>query len=402
MKQLHSIQKWCFVAGLAALAAGAVAQKTDKVHYRLVDLGPSGPAGQPFHITDNGIIAATVTVPDGTNHAVIYFHGHRIDISHSGLLGANSMASGNNGWGQVVGGANTNTEDPAGEDFCGFRTFGLPSATTTCLPYLWQNGNMIALPTLDGNRGNNGVAAAINDSEVVAGLAENTTPEPSCPLYDPGQMQFQQYQYKPVVWRDGIVTELDTVGGDGVGAALAINNRGQVAGGSGACAVFNQQFLLPMHPLHAMFWDQDGTPTEIPSLGGNEQSPMGNLALGINNSGRVVGFSSLPDNGTFHGFLWTRGAGGVLDLGTAAGMPNSAALAINDTGVMVGVSTDFVSFVATIWKHGRAIDLNSLVPANSPLHLLTACSINSRGQIIGLAVDGSGNLHGYELVPGDE
>ena len=308
------------------------------------------------------------------------------------------MAFGNNRWGQVVGGANTNTEDPAGEDFCGFRTLGLPSATTTCLPYLWQNGKMTALPTLDGNRGNNGVANAINDFGEAAGASENTSTEPSCPAFDPVQMQFQQYQFKPVVWRHGTVTELSTVEGDRVGTALAINDMGQVVGGSGACSTFNVQFLISIHPQHAIFWDKDGTAIEIPTLGGNEQGVFGNLALGINVSAQVVGFSSLPDNVTFHGFLWTRETG-TIDLGTVPGVANSSAIAINESGVAVGVSTDATHFLAAIWKHGKATDLNTLIPADSPLYLLIACSINSRGQIIGLAVDGSGNLHGYELDP---
>ena len=136
MKRLNTMRKLCGLASLAVLTTGAIAQNSQKVRYRLVDLGPSGPAGQPFHITNNGLISAAVGMQDGSDHSVIYFRGNQIDISQPGLLGANSMAFGNNRWGQVVGGANTNTEDPAGEDFCGFRTLGLPSATTTCLPSL--------------------------------------------------------------------------------------------------------------------------------------------------------------------------------------------------------------------------------------------------------------------------
>jgi hypothetical protein len=45
------------------------------------------------------------------------------------------------------------------------------------------------------------------------------------------------------------------------------------------------------------------------------------------------------------------------------------------------------------------IDLNTLVPANSPLYLATACSINAAGEIIGIAFDSTGNLHAYMAVP---
>lgn len=44
------------------------------------------------------------------------------------------------------------------------------------------------------------------------------------------------------------------------------------------------------------------------------------------------------------------------------------------------------------------MDLNSLTP-DSPLYLFSACSINSRGEIIGLAFDADGNIHGYLATP---
>lgn len=399
MTRFNSIQKMCVVACLLGMVAGAAAQGAQ---YKLVDLGPSGPAGQPFHITSNGLISAAVAAPDGTDHSIVYVHGLPIDISLPGLHGANSMPFGNNAAGEVVGGANTNLPDPGGEDFCGFQTLGLPSAGTTCLPFAFQNGRMIALPTLDDNRGNNGVANAVNDWGEVTGAAENTSLESSCPVYDPTKAQFQRYQFKPVVWRHGAVTELATVAGDGVGTGLAINNRGQVAGVSGDCSIFNPQLLIPLHPLHAIFWDENGTPVEIPSLGETQPGVMGNVALGLNNLGQAVGFATLSDNVSFHGFLWSREMGRIVDLGTAAGMPSSSAIAINDSGVVVGVSTDSMNLVATIWKHDKATDLNTLIPANSSPYLLLACSINTKGQIIGLGVDGSGNLHGFELDPIDQ
>jgi probable HAF family extracellular repeat protein len=261
---------------------------------------------------------------------------------------------------------------------------------------------MTALPTLDDNRGNNGAANSINDRGEVVGSAENTTLESTCPAYDPAQMQFQRYQFKPVVWRYGVVTELATLGGDPVGTALYINNKGQAAGTSGACSVFNVQFLLPIHPVHAVLWEADGTAVDLKSLGGSDSSVAGNLALGINNAGHVVGFSSLADDVTFHAFLWSKEAGRMEDLGTAPGVANSSAIAINDSNVAVGISADATHFLATIWRHGVATDLNLLIPPNSPLYLLIACSINASGQIIGLAVDANGNLHGYELNPTEE
>jgi hypothetical protein len=44
-------------------------------------------------------------------------------------------------------------------------------------------------------------------------------------------------------------------------------------------------------------------------------------------------------------------------------------------------------------------DLNTLIPADSPLQLLAAFSINDRGQIAGLGVTSSGEVHAYLATP---
>jgi pyrimidine deaminase RibD-like protein len=45
-------------------------------------------------------------------------------------------------------------------------------------------------------------------------------------------------------------------------------------------------------------------------------------------------------------------------------------------------------------------DLNSLIPADSPLSLILACSIISQGQIVGLAVEkDTGVAHAFLATP---
>jgi hypothetical protein len=49
---------------------------------------------------------------------------------------------------------------------------------------------------------------------------------------------------------------------------------------------------------------------------------------------------------------------------------------------------------------GVPTDLNTLIPADSPLQLQTVCGINSRGEITGLAVENStGQYRGYLAIP---
>jgi probable HAF family extracellular repeat protein len=46
------------------------------------------------------------------------------------------------------------------------------------------------------------------------------------------------------------------------------------------------------------------------------------------------------------------------------------------------------------------IDLNTLIATDSPLFLYQACSINSRGEVTGLALEtGTGELHAFLAKP---
>src|ERR1700688_3101189 len=135
------------IAAGSLFAALAIAQP--HLRYTVTDLGPVGPPpGQPYVITNNGLVSGASAVPEGTMHAVLWYKGQKIDIGAPGLGGPNSVAFGINERGQAVGEAETLVPD--GEDFCGFNAFGLPPSATTCLPFLWQNGVMAKLPTLGG------------------------------------------------------------------------------------------------------------------------------------------------------------------------------------------------------------------------------------------------------------
>jgi probable HAF family extracellular repeat protein len=373
-----------FIAASTWFTALAFAQTPS---YTLTDLGALGPTGHPYFITNNGLTSGTAAVAGGAEHAALWFKRLKGDIGTPGLGGQNSVSYGANEMGQAVGAAQTSTADANGEDFCGFKALGLPSTGTTCLPFLWQYAVTIPLPTLGGN---NGTAYLVNKQGTVAGFAENTTLDATCPAP-------QKLQFKPVIWVNGEVQELPISAGDSEGVAEAINDNGQVVGGSGICAAFNTNTLISLQPLHALLWET-GTVTDLGSLGGTGQG-AGNLAYHINNQGQVVGESDLHGNANFHAFLWTSGTG-MQDLGTLPGDANSIGISISDNGDVVGVSLD-ANFNprAFLRQNGAMTDLNTLIPANSSLFLLLACSINSNGQIVGLAVTSAGELHGYMATP---
>ena len=100
---------------------------------------------------------------------------------------------------------------------------------------------------------------------------------------------------------------------DTSGAATAINDVGQAVGISGTC----DQAVGRHTARHAVIWE-NGTVDNIGTLGGNTW----NTPTAINRHGVVVGFASqagdAPNNPRFRAFVWTRSEG-IRDLGTLSG-----------------------------------------------------------------------------------
>ena len=395
------------MAAASLLAAVALAQPPR--HYTVTDLGtlPGGKFSQAFVVINNGSVAGLATVADGKQHAVLWQKGLITDISTPGLGGLNSGAFGVNERGQASVQAETSTKDPNNENFCAYGT-GLK-----CLPFLWQDGVMTQLPTLGGN---NGTVGQINNRGEMAGIAENSTRDPKCPsgvaVTGTGP---QVLDFEAVIWgpKPGEIRELHPLPGDTVGMALWINDLGQAVGASGTCA----NTILPPVAVgpHAVLWEKDGSVTDLGNLGGMVNTALlavGNVGLFINNHGQVVGASAVPGDPagapstSSHAFLWTRETGVdcaatglngcIRDLGTLPGDVGSVGLGANDTGDVVGASLDMSgSPRAFLWQNGVMTDLNTLIPAGSPLFLLFAETINSRGEIVGFGATSTGDTHGF-------
>jgi probable HAF family extracellular repeat protein len=249
---------------------------------------------------------------------------------------------------------------------------------------------MTALPTLGGN---NSIAYAINNQGQVAGAAETTTKDPTC-------IAPQAFQFEAALWGPaGQVQELPPLPGDTVGAAMWLNNYGQVVGSSGTCASGG---LTPdFTGTHAVLW-QNGVPTNLGNLGG----AMVAEGQSINDLGEVVGCADLAGElpgfpfVQFHGFLWTPAAG-MQDLGTVGTDFTSFAIGMNNNGQVVGASCDDMGNCrAFLWQNKTMMDLNALVPANSPLYLAFALVINDAGEIAGQAMEKStGEMHAFVATP---
>jgi probable HAF family extracellular repeat protein len=352
--------------------------------YSVIDLGTLGGSfSEAVGINNAGEVAGNSTPPgDDVVHPFLWRNGVMTDVGTLG--GPNSVAPEAspqpNERGEVAGASDTTTPDPNAAAFCSVFTF--ISDGYTCAPFAWQRGAMAELPTLGGN---NGIAWQINSQGQVAGIAENSTQDPSCGSPQP--------EGKPVLWEGDEIRQLPTVAGDLDGAAFASNDSGQFVGFTGNCISG-----VPFTSFHAVLWErhnQRWTATDLGTLGGTYL----NLAFGINAKGQIVGQSDLPGDTAFHAFLWQKGV--MTDLGTLPGDVVSWAEVINNMGQAVGTSFDSAGDTHPfIWQDGVMTDLNTLIPAGSPWLLLEALSINDRGQIVGFGqLIPSGDVHAFLATP---
>jgi len=356
-------------------------QASRSVRYKITDLGTLGGSfSLAYGINDNGQIDGFSTLPgDTVQHSFVIENGVMTDLGTLGGPNSESFANLNNAI-QVAGTAETSISDPNGEDFCAFGTH------LVCLGFVWHHGIMKPLEPLGGG---NSQAAAINDRGQVAGYAETGTADPNCPAP-------QVLQFRPTRWTAGHARALPLYPGDTEGAAFWINNEGDTVGASGSCAPYDPRYALPLQPRHALLWRQGVRPIDLGNLGGE----LENAAFAINDRGQIVGASDLPGDTAQHAFLWQKGV--MTDLGTLTGDVVSAACAINNKGQVSGVSIDASgqNLRAFLWQNGVMTDLNSLIPANSPLYLLHGFGINSRGQIVGFALQTStGDVHAFLATP---
>ena len=379
------------IFSFAALPLGGAAIAAD---YQVSDLPTlGGTRSQGYSINDFGLISGYSTYAgSGDRHASAWFLGTIQDLGTLGGPNSSVVWPVKNLFGRIVGISQTATPEPLGESWSCSAFFASNTTGFTCRGFVWEAGQMRALPTLGGN---NGFAAGANNRGQITGWAETNVFDPTCEGAGPGKSG-QVLQFLPVIYGPGrnAIRALPLLPGDSSGAATAINDREQAVGISGAC----DQAVGRYTAAHAVLWDH-GNAIDIGA--GTLTAPYWNTPTAINQRGDVVGFAGEDvDGNVTHAFIWTRD-GGLERLSNAAD-DNSTATGINRSGQVVGY------FVAAngalhgfVWDRERGMrDLDDLKQPEFSNVITLAMDINDFGVITGRATNPSnGDRTAFRAVP---
>ncbi|MBL9030830.1 MAG: hypothetical protein JNM80_03875 [Phycisphaerae bacterium] len=167
-------------------------------------------------------------------------------------------------------------------------------------------------------------------------------------------------------WKSGNFAPLSGVSGFNQTFARDVNNTGRVVGGGYKLGP-NGGIL----ETHALRWI--GTQvTNLGNLGG-----MHALALAVNDTGYVVGYSTLPGDNQTRAFIWHGGP--MQALTTLPGAIESYAYDISNTGYVVGTAASAAATRPFLWKDGRAVEL----PIPAGVRAAAANAVNDAGHAVG-------------------
>lgn len=290
--------------------------------------------------------------------------------------------------------------------------------TNATQAFSWTFGTGIAgLPGLAGR--SFCLANAANDAGIVVGTGATTS-------FGSGRL--------PIVWQNGVVSQLPLPAGETLGDANDVNASGVAVGSinsgtlqraaiySGATATVITQTTsggsffttafgindsgriagIGIDPSNAarnvgMVYDiGSGSAIEIGALPGLN----GAIAFGISNGGHVVG-SSMLNQGSGSPFIWTQ-SGGMTAIPLPIGTTQGSARAVNSSGWAVGTASSAFA-IPFLYDGSNTYRIADLIPAGTGWDLSTntsssALGISDNGIIVGTGVI-NGQTHAYAMIP---
>ena len=254
--------------------------------------------------------------------------------------------------------------------------------------FVWRDGIMTDLGTLGGP--NSESFFGPNERGQAAGVSELSTPDPNGEDF----CGFGTHlRCLPFLWQFGIMQPLLLLGGNN-GQANDVNNRGEAAGWTetaDADLACPAPQVLQFRPA---VWRR-GKVYELPTFSGDKDG----IAYTVNDKGQAVGGSGScatfdPDYGAplqpQHALLWEGGR--VINLGNLGGTLNNIAFTINNAGEVGGTSgiAGNIAHHAFLWQDGVISDLGAL-----PGDVNSGALGVSRGQVVGASFDASENSRAF-------
>jgi hypothetical protein len=342
------------LTGSAAIALIAGLAQAQAPSFAIVDLADQLPAGYgnsiAVDISESGVVFGNAYDPHGQIRVIQWSDGTG-DVLVESIFG-NAAVSGGNGDGLIIG-----------------------TYIGTANGWTLRDGEYVCVPLPDpcgsfANIWRASSAEAINELGQFTGAI---SPQVGEPQWDPIEAYIGQRN------DDGIVTitKLGDFNGEDT-RGLGINELGDVVGWSG------------LSPAYTPLLFRDGDVIQLPTLGGAY-----NLAADINDNRIAVGHLWETTGSLFpyvgEGVLWDTSVDPITFelIGKLDGYSFTGLNDINEGDVAVGRASngdDWLAERAILWYEGELYDLNDLVDPDSGWTLLVAEAINDDGTIVGYGV----------------
>jgi hypothetical protein len=285
--------------------------------------------------------------------------------------------------------------------------------------YWTESGGLIGLPNITSPARSFCYGNGVNDAGVVVGTGATT---------------FFGSSRIPLIWQNGVVSQLPLPIGQTLGEAWDINNNnvavGSVSSGStqrgaiysgGSAAVITQTTPLGCYDVVAygvndsgrvvgIGWDPANavrnvgyvldTATNTAFEVGGLPGMNGAIAFAVSNAGHVVG-SSMLNQGSGLPFIWSD-ANGIQPIPLPVGTTQGSARGVNSSGWAVGTASSAYA-IPFLYDGTASYRLADLIPAGTGWDLSTntsssALGISETGMIVGTGVY-NGAVHAYAMIP---
>ena len=234
------------------------------------------------------------------------------------------------------------------------ETVGAINGPTSMLPFRSVGRTLfLPLPLLPGD--SSGAAYGINDQGETVGFSSGPN------------------GVRAMWWtRIGFPTRLPGLASGAAVKAVAINNKGDVAGNAGD------------GDTAAVRWTAKGSPIPLDTLAGFNSSRAESINAGGDIAGSATEVAAFGSH--MHAVLWPSGSTNAVDLGVLPGGGSSRARDVDDSGWVVGTGDSAEGNRAFLWSADTGmIDLNTL-STDPALILVDALSINKKGVILAIGI----------------